>query len=124
MNTRSISGGLLVAALMWLPAAHADAPVKVQNEVNFLLGAMSGSGCEFYRNGDWYNARKAVEHMRDKYRYLIDRNLINTTEQFIERAASESSFSGKPYQIRCNGGAAVASHQWLSEKLVELRAAQ
>lgn len=124
MNTRSIFGALLVAALTGLPVAHADAPVKVQNEVSFLLGYITGSGCEFYRNGDWYNARKAVSHMRDKYRYLNDRSLINTTEQFIERAATESSFSGKPYQIRCNGGAAVASHQWLSEKLAELRAAQ
>ena len=124
MNTRSIFSGLLIAALLGLPAARADTPVKVQNEVSFLLGYVTGSGCEFYRNGDWYNARKAVAHLRDKYKYLNDRNLVSTTEQFIERAASESSFSGKPYQIRCSGGAAVTSQQWLSEKLVELRAAQ
>ncbi|HXE48601.1 MAG TPA: DUF5329 domain-containing protein [Ramlibacter sp.] len=124
MHTRSILGGLLIAALLGLPAARADTPVKVQNEVSFLLGYVTGSGCEFYRNGDWYNARKAVAHLRDKYKYLNDRNLVSTTEQFIERAASESSFSGKPYQIRCSGGAAVTSQQWLSEKLVELRAAQ
>jgi len=124
MHTRSILGGLLIAALLGLPAARADTPVKVQNEVSFLLGYVTGSGCEFYRNGDWYNARKAVAHLRDKYKYLNDRNLVSTTEQFIERAASESSFSGKPYQIRCSGGAAVTSQQWLTEKLVELRAAQ
>ncbi len=58
MNTRSIFGALLIAALTGLPAARADAPVKVQNEVSFLLGYITGSGCEFYRNGDWYNARK------------------------------------------------------------------
>ena|SRR6185369_1035975 len=124
MNTRSIFSGLLVAALASLPAARADTPIKVQNEVSFLLGYITGSGCEFYRNGDWYSARKAVAHLRDKYKYMNDRNLVNTTEQFIERAASESSFSGKPYQIRCNGGAAVTSQQWLSDKLVELRAAR
>ncbi|HXD43340.1 MAG TPA: DUF5329 domain-containing protein [Ramlibacter sp.] len=115
---------MLVAALASLPAARADTPIKVQNEVSFLLGYITGSGCEFYRNGDWYSARKAVAHLRDKYKYMNDRNLVNTTEQFIERAASESSFSGKPYQIRCNGGAAVTSQQWLSDKLVELRAAR
>jgi len=124
MHTRSIFGGLLIAALLGLPAARADTPVKVQNEVSFLLGYITGSGCEFYRNGDWYNARKAVAHLRDKYKYLNDRNLVSTTEQFIERAASESSFSGKPYQIRCNGGASVTSQQWLTEKLADLRAAQ
>ena len=124
MQIRSIFSAVVVAALTGLPAARADTPVKVQNEVSFLLGYITGSGCEFYRNGDWYNARKAVAHLRDKYKYLNDRNLVSTTEQFIERAASESSFSGKPYQIRCSGGAAVTSQQWLSEKLADLRAAQ
>lgn len=122
MQTRSLFSALLIAALLWLPAALADTPVKVQNEVNFLLGYIAGSGCEFYRNGSWYGSQKAVAHLRDKYKYLNDRNLVNTTEQFIERAASESSFSGKPYQIRCSGGTAVNSQQWLREKLAELRA--
>jgi hypothetical protein len=122
MITRSTFCGLLVAALAWLPAARADPPVIVQNEVSFLLGYMTGSACEFNRNGDWYNARKAAAHMRDKYKYLNDRNQISTTEQFIDKAASVSSLSGKPYQIRCNGAATVDSHRWLSEKLAELRA--
>jgi hypothetical protein len=124
MQTRSLFSALLIAAALWLPAARADTPVKVQNEVSFLLGYMAESGCEFYRNGSWYNAQRAVAHLRDKYKYLNDRNLVNTTEQFIERAASESSLSGKPYQIRCGTGTAVNSQEWLREKLVELRAAQ
>jgi hypothetical protein len=124
MQTRSLLSALLIAAVLCLPAARADTPVKVQNEVSFLLGYMAGSGCEFYRNGSWYNAQKAVAHLRDKYKYLNDRNLVNTTEQFIERAASESSLSGKAYQIRCGAGTAVISQVWLREKLVELRAVQ
>jgi len=124
MPTRPALGALLIAALLWLPAAHADTPVKVQNEVNFLLGYVAGSGCEFYRNGTWYDAQKAHLHLRDKYKYLLGNNLLDTTEHFIERAASESSFSGKPYQIRCGGGAAVSSQQWLRARLLELRAVQ
>jgi hypothetical protein len=124
MQTRLLFSACLVAAALWLPAAHADTPVKVQNEVSFLLGYMAGSGCEFYRNGSWYNAQKAVAHLRDKYKYLNDRNLVNTTEQFIDRAASESSLSGKPYQIRCGGAVAANSQGWLRERLGELRAAQ
>jgi Family of unknown function (DUF5329) len=124
MQIRSPFAALLIAALLWPPAARADTPVKTQNEVNFLLGYIVGSGCEFYRNGSWYNAHKAHVHLRDKYKYMVQRNLLDTTEQFIERAASDSSLSGKPYQIRCNGGAAVNSQQWLREKLVELRAVQ
>jgi hypothetical protein len=124
MQTRLLIGASLIAALLWLPTARADTPVKVQNEVNFLLGYVAGSGCEFYRNGSWYDAQKAHVHLRDKYKYLVDNNLVNTTEQFIDRAASESSFSGKPYQIRCSGVAAVNSQQWLRERLLELRAVQ
>jgi hypothetical protein len=117
-------GVLLAAALVGLPVAHAATPVKVENEINRLLGAVEGSGCEFYRNGSWYNSQDAVAHLRGKYKYLSERNLVNTTEQFIERAGSESSMSGRPYRIRCNGGSAVSSQQWLHEKLAVLRAAK
>ena len=122
MQARITCGAMLIAALLWPPAARADTPVKVQSEVNFLLGYVDGSGCEFYRNGSWYTSHKAHLHLRDKYKYLVQHNQLDTTEQFIERAASESSLSGEPYQIRCSGRAAVGSQQWLREKLVELRA--
>jgi hypothetical protein len=111
----------VAVAALWPPAARAEPPVKVQNEVSFLLGYIAGSGCEFFRNGTWYNSHKAVAHLRDKYKYLIDNNLVSTTEQFIERGASESSFSGKPYQIRCNSGTPVNSQPWLRERLAEMR---
>jgi hypothetical protein len=123
MKTRNHAAALVVAATLWLPLARAEAPVKVQNEVSFLLGYIAGSGCEFFRNGTWYNSRKAVAHLRDKYKYLIDNNLVTTTEQFIDRGASESSFSGKAYQIRCGGGIPVNSQPWLRERLAELRGA-
>lgn len=123
MPTRSPLRAALIAALLWLPAAHAATSVAVQNEVNFLLGSIAGSRCEFYRNGTWYDAQKAHLHLRDKYNYLVKNDLVSTTEQFIERAASQSSFSGKPYQIRCSGGAPVDSQRWLRDKLAELRAA-
>jgi hypothetical protein len=123
MHSRILSCTLLAAALFAAPV-HADAPVPVQNEVNYLLGYIAGSGCEFYRNGSWYESKKAQSHLRDKYTYLAGKNLIDTTDHFIERAASESSMSGSPYQIRCGTHAPVNSGQWLREKLAELRATQ
>jgi len=122
MQTRSLLGALLAAALLWLPAANGQTPAKVHEEVDSLLGSIAGSGCEFNRNGSWYNSQEAVAHLRMKYKYLTGKNMVDTTEQFIDRAASESSLSGKPYRIRCAGGAAVNSRQWLHEKLVQLRA--
>ena len=124
MNARSNWLALLMVSPLWLPVARADTPVAVQNEVNFLLGYVAGSGCEFYRNGSWYGSQKAHSHLRDKYKILVESNLANTTEQFIDRAASQSSVTGTSYQIRCAGGTAVTSQQWLRDRLVELRAVQ
>ena len=107
---------LLLAAV-----AHAQPPVNVQMQVSFLLGYIEGSDCDFYRNGDWKNAKVAQAHIRDKYNYLVARNLINTTEEFIERAATESSLSGQAYKVRCKGGAIITSKKWLSDELSRLK---
>lgn len=121
MKTGWIAGVFLMLGLMAAPLVRAEPPTSVQIEVNYLLGYIEGSGCEFYRNGTWHDSKAAQAHLRDKYKYLVARDLIDTTEQFIDRAASESSLSGRPYEIRCNGGAAVTSKQWLREKLAHFR---
>ena len=114
-------GSVLMLGFLLPPFARAEPPTKVQTEVNFLLGFVEGSGCEFYRNGTWHDSKAAQEHLRDKYKYLVASNLINTAEEFIERAATESSFSGKAYEVRCNGGATMTSNQWLRKELARIR---
>lgn len=103
------------------PIVRAEPPTDVQIEVNFLLGYVDGSGCEFYRNGTWHNSKAAQEHLRDKYKYLAERNKINTTEGFIEIVATKSSLSGQAYEVRCSGGAIITSNQWLRDELVRFR---
>lgn len=120
MKWPSLAGALAVLVL-GAPAAEGAAPVNVQLEVHFLLGYVEGSGCEFQRNGSWHDAPAAQAHLRGKYNALVLRDLVQTTEQFIERAASTSSFSGQPYLIRCNGGPVVTSTQWLGDELARLR---
>ena len=121
MNRQLTLGWMLIFWLLIAPVAHAELPANVQIEVNFLLGYIEGSGCEFYRNGSWHDSKTAQAHLRDKYKYLVSRNLIDTTEDFIEKAATESSFSGQPYQLKCNGGVAVTSNQWLQDELAQFR---
>lgn len=60
--------------------------------------------------------------MRRKLNYLVERDAVDSTEQFIERAASKSSMSGKPYQVRCDKQAPVPSNRWLHTELQKLRA--
>ncbi len=103
-------------------AARAQPPVAVQVEVGFLLGFLAGSDCEFFRNGNWYAPPAAQAHLRSKYRYLVARDLVRSTEDFIDKAASRSEMSGLPYQVRCRGGAAVDSNRWLRAELARLRA--
>jgi Family of unknown function (DUF5329) len=121
MDLRSTVMGLLLAGWLWMSAAHAAPPTGAQVEISFLLGYIEGSGCEFYRNGTWNNSRAAQAHLRDKYRYLAEKNQIETAEQFIDKAATESSLSGQAYMVRCNGGAALTSRQWLRDELARLR---
>jgi hypothetical protein len=111
-------------SLLVVTAARAEPGIRVEVEVNFLLGYVEGAGCAFNRNGTWYDSRAAQTHLRDKYKYLVARGLVNSTEDFIERAATASSLSGQPYEVRCGGNATVTTNQWLRDELARFRTFQ
>jgi len=121
MKRRLTRGSVLMLGLLLAAVARAEPPTSVQIEVNFLLGYVEGSGCAFYRNGIWHDSKMAQAHLRDKYKYLVAGNLVDTTEDFIERAATESSFTGLAYEVKCNGGATMTSKQWLRDELGRFR---
>jgi hypothetical protein len=64
----------------------------------------------------------AQSHLRSKYEHLAGRNVINVAEDFISLAASKSSVSGYPYEVRCENRAPIASGRWLNEALTRFRA--
>jgi len=104
--------------------AHAAPPAPgVQAEIEALLGRLESSKCEFNRNGGWYNGADAKTHLHGKLESLERRTTLRSTEQFIELAATFSSSSGKPYEVKCGGGPSVPSAQWLTKELAILRAA-
>jgi len=122
MSRRFIAATAL-SLLICLPATVQAGPARgVQVEVDFLLGFVEESGCEFYRNGTWHTPAAARTHLREKFDFLAARGMIGTTEDFIEKAASKSSLSGKPYQVKCKGGAAMNSGPWLRGELDRFRA--
>jgi hypothetical protein len=47
---------------------------------------------------------------------------VTSAETFIERGATQSSQSGKPYAVKCGDAAAVASADWLRDELQRFRA--
>jgi len=110
----------LMVALNVLPAAHAAPPLAAEIEISYLLDLIEQSGCVFFRNGTWYDAQRAQAHLRAKYDALAANNQIKTAEDFIEKAASNSNISGRPYQIKCTG-AAMPTSQWFSAALARYR---
>ncbi|MGV8375610.1 DUF5329 family protein [Pseudomonas aeruginosa] len=50
------------------------------------------------------------------------KDLVASSEDFIERAATQSSLSGKPYQVRC-ATQTRNSADWLNQELRRLRQA-
>lgn len=116
----------LVAALLATACAGAFAgptPAPVRAEIDALLGRIGASNCQFERNRSWHGADDARAHLLRKLAYIEKRpETITRTEQFIEFAASKSSFSGRPYRVKCGNGEPVESRVWLGRELQALRA--
>ena len=115
-----------ICTALLLALGHASAaPVApaVRSEIDALLGRLVSSSCQFNRNGAWHDGAVARAHLLRKLEYLEGRNLVRTTEQFIELGASSSSSSGKPYLVKCGAAAAVESQVWLTTELQAVRAA-
>ena len=108
---------VLCGLLAWSLAFAGPVAPPVRAEIDALLAKLETSGCDFQRNGQWYKASDAKAHLLRKLDYLEDKSLVATTEQFIERAASTSSRSGKPYFVRCGSAAPVESAAWLRDML-------
>ncbi len=113
---------MLALALAAPLLAHADPSPTVLDEVKYLLGFIGQSGCEFNRNGSWADSKAAQAHVQTKFEYLLQRDKIATALDFIEKAASESSLTGTPYQVKCGKAAAILSRAWLSEELKKYQA--
>lgn len=96
-------------------------PAPVRAEIDALLARLEGSGCEFGRNGKWYAAAEAKQHLLRKLEHAERWGNVESTELFIERIASGSSMSGDPYRVRCAGSAETSSAAWLTSELRNLR---
>ncbi len=114
---------LLTIALLTATACVSAAPSsEARAEIAQLMASLSNSSCQFQRNGSWYGAAEARSHLQRKYDYLLKKNQVDTAEQFIERAASRSSLSGKPYRVKCAGTEQDAA-AWFGGQLLRLRGA-
>ena len=106
----------LITLLAWAPQAVSAEPSA---EIEYLLHAIGQSNCVFTRNGKDHSATEAEDHLRMKYSRTKSR--IKTAEAFIDRLASESSWTGKSYTMRCTNNQPESSQQWLYRALEQYR---
>ena len=86
-----------------------------------LLKTVEKSDAVFIRNGDEHTGKEASEHMRRKYEHF--KKSIKTPEDFIEKCATKSELSDKPYQIKTSEGKVVPAKDWMLALLEQDRKA-
>lgn len=106
-------------ALVMCMLSQVATSATMDEEIDALLNAVATSDCTFIRNGKEYNVEDAVSHLQLKRKN--GSRYFKTTEDFIKRIASKSSFSGKPYKIRCGDEPEVTAFDWFSAQLTEIR---
>ena len=114
----------LFAVVLLTLAAVATATDRLPAEearIEYLLAVVASlPDAQFIRNGSAYDSTAAVKHMRAKLRFAGRR--VKTAEDFIRYCGSESSLSGKPYEIRFADGRVVLSADFLRQRLAEFDA--
>jgi len=115
--TRLLLSFALIAG--FIATAHAEA--DADTEIRALIQAVAESECEFNRNGSLHSAEAAAAHLELKY--SKGKRYAESAEAFIERLASKSSWSGKPYQMICDGQTQPTG-DWLTATLQEIRATE
>jgi hypothetical protein len=108
----------LLLALPGISAADTVADSEAEMEIAYLLNFVATSGCTFIRNGDEHDAADAADHLRLKYKR--GKSYAGSAEQFIDRLATESSWTGKPYTVTCDGGSQTSA-EWLYGALAQYR---
>jgi len=117
MHYRYLACALLFAG--HIISASADVPREQRHEVEHLLNFVANTSCIIDRNGSLHTGPEALSHIKKKYAYF--RNDISTTEEFIKRSASKSTFSGNAYTVQCGGNKTTTTQYWLMTELEAYR---
>lgn len=121
MNT----GKLLLTTLLTLYSltgitVHAgNISENSQAEIEHLLDFVGESGCVFNRNGSSHDAEEAEDHLRMKFGN--GKRYVSNAEDFIDRIASKSSWSGSKYTVECPNQSEQPSGEWLNGELQRYR---
>lgn len=121
---RPILSLVLLIGLAISSFVHAQAlPPAERQKIEALIKQLGSlKDAKFIRNGSSYEVSTAVRFLRGKWE--TNDSEVKTARDFIEKVASFSGTSGKPYLIRFKDGAEVTTQQYLVTELsrIETRA--
>lgn len=106
------SGGLSFVQAQTLPNTEKQKIEALIKQVANLKDA------KFVRNGSAYNADSAATFLRRKWE--ANESEVKTARDFIDKVASFSGTSGKPYLIRLKDGGEIKSRDFLLAQLKKL----
>ena len=106
------SGGLSFVQAQTLPNTEKQKIEALIKQVANLKDA------KFVRNGSAYNADSAATFLRRKWE--ANESEVKTARDFIDKVASFSGTSGKPYLIRFKEGGEIKSRDFLLAQLKNL----
>jgi hypothetical protein len=112
---------LLVAVVLsaLLNLTWADPTPAEQQKIEALIAKVEAlTDAVFIRNGSDYDAKSAAKFLRGKLG--LNKSEIATAQDFIAKAGTGSSTSGKPYLIRFKDGREVACADYLKAELARL----
>ena len=115
-SRRYLLGGLLLVFVLQPAVTLAG---SMDEEIDYLISAVGKGGCTFIRNGNKFTGRDARAHLQSKRRR--NAHIIDSTEEFIEKIASQSATTGKPYLISCRGENRQNAREWFTAMLAQRR---
>jgi hypothetical protein len=105
----------LMLGLMAIVATAKTPPTETQKIETLISSIGQLKSAVFIRNGSEYSGAQAEHHLRMKWENAGSK--VKTAQDFIKYCASESSFSGKKYQIRFADGKVVNSEDFFNDQL-------
>jgi hypothetical protein len=119
MHIKDTIRTITVAAILAAMPSLAFAEGTTDPEIEYLLTTIGSSQCIFTRNGTDHSSDSAEAHLRMKYSKA--RRHIADADEFIDRLASESSWTGVAYSMDCKGSEEQTSREWLTKRLSTYR---
>jgi hypothetical protein len=113
----------LVSLSLWTPSwlGAQSVPAPERQKIEALIREVSElEGAKFIRNGKAYDVATAVRFLRGKWKANDDQ--VQTARDFVDKVASISGTSGKPYLIHFKDGRETTSREFLLTELKKLEA--